>query len=110
MRLKLASNLLSQTIIYDQPEDDLDNDFIISELVDIFKEIKKYRQVIIVSHNANLVVNADSEQIIVAKNENGVLSYYSGSLEDPSINSDICRVLEGGQEAFEKREKKYGLR
>lgn len=110
LRLKLASNLLSQTIIYDQPEDDLDNEFIISELVDIFKEIKKYRQVIIVSHNANLVVNADSEQIIVAKNENGVLSYYSGSLEDPSINSDICRVLEGGQEAFQKRENKYGFK
>lgn len=109
LRLKLASNLLSQTIIYDQPEDDLDNEFIISELVDIFKEIKKYRQVIIVSHNANLVVNADSEQIIVAKNENGMLSYYSGSLEDPSINSDICRVLEGGQEAFQKRENKYGF-
>ena len=109
LRLQLAANLYSETIIYDQPEDDLDNEFISDELISIFKTLKKFRQIIIVSHNANLVVNSDSEQVIVAKNTDGILSYSSGSLEDPFINSEVCRVLEGGKKAFEERERKYRL-
>lgn len=110
LRLKLAANLFSKTIIYDQPEDDLDNEFIMSELVTILRRIKKYRQIILVSHNANIVVNSDSEQVIIASNDNGVLHYKSGALENTEINQEICRILEGGKEAFEKREKKYGFR
>lgn len=109
LRLQLAANLFFTTIIYDQPEDDLDNNFITNSLVDLFKEIKKYRQVIIVSHNANLVVNSDSEQVIVAKNDGGILSYMSGALENPEINRSVCEILEGGEEAFQKREQKYNL-
>lgn len=109
LRLQLAANLFFTTIIYDQPEDDLDNNFITNSLVDLFKEIKKYRQVIIVSHNANLVVNADSEQVIVAENDDGILSYTSGALEEPIINKCVCEILEGGEEAFQKREQKYNL-
>jgi energy-coupling factor transporter ATP-binding protein EcfA2 len=110
LRLKLAANLFSKTIIYDQPEDDLDNEFIMEHLVSIFKKIKKYRQIIIVSHNANLVVNADSEQVIVARNDDGILKYTSGSLEDVYISKQICKILEGGKTAFLNREKKYGFR
>ncbi len=109
LRLQIAAKMFSETIIYDQPEDDLDNDFISNELIPIFKRIKLYRQIIIVSHNANLVVNADSEQVIIANNTDGRLSYTSGSLEDPYINSEVCRVLEGGQKAFEDRERRYRL-
>lgn len=109
LRLQIAAKMFSETIIYDQPEDDLDNDFISNELIPIFKKIKLYRQIIIVSHNANLVVNADSEQVIIANNTDGRLSYTSGSLEDPYINSEVCRVLEGGQKAFEDRERRYRL-
>ena len=105
--LKLATQLFSGPIIFDQPEDDLDNDFITNHLIDLFKEIKKFRQVIIVSHNANLVVNSDSEQVIIAKNTSEKLSYSSGSLENESINKEICRILEGGERAFEKRRDKY---
>ncbi len=101
--------MFSETIIYDQPEDDLDNSFITSELISIFKTIKQYRQIIIVSHNANLVVNSDSEQIIIAQNEDGLLKYISGSLEDPHINKAVCQILEGGKFAFEKRERKYRI-
>ena len=75
LRLQIAANMFSETIIYDQPEDDLDNSFITSELISIFKTIKQYRQIIIVSHNANLVVNSDSEQVIIAQNEDGQLKY-----------------------------------
>lgn len=107
LRLQIAANMFSETIIYDQPEDDLDNDFITNELIPIFRKIKLYRQIIIVSHNANLVVNADSEQVIIANNVDGKLSYLSGSLEDPIINAEVCRILEGGKTAFEDRERKY---
>lgn len=108
--LKIAANLFSETLVYDQPEDDLDNQFITEELVKLFRIIKKHRQVIIVSHNANLVVNADSEQVIVAQNHDGELSYLSGALEAPDINKEVCKILEGGKQAFENREKKYNLR
>lgn len=87
----------------------MDNSFITSELIAIFKKIKQYRQIIIVSHNANLVVNADSEQVIIAKNDDGILSYMSGALEDPDINKAVCQILEGGKNAFEKREQKYSI-
>jgi ABC-type lipoprotein export system ATPase subunit len=107
--LKLATESFFDPIIIDQPEDDLDNDFIMTNLVPIFSKIKKYRQVIIVTHNANLVINADAEQVIVADNNSEKLSYISGSLENSIIREKICNVLEGGKEAFIKREQKYGL-
>ena len=108
--LKLATQAFTQPLIFDQPEDDLDNEFIIEELVDIFRGIKQFRQVILVSHNANLVVNADADQVIVAKNDAGVLRYTSGSLEDPVTNQAVRRILEGGDAAFLKRELRYNLK
>ncbi|MFB6181651.1 MAG: TrlF family AAA-like ATPase [Candidatus Magasanikbacteria bacterium] len=108
--LKLATNPFYSPLIFDQPEDDLDNEFITEDLIDIFRKIKKYRQVIIVTHNANLVVNTDSDQVIVAQNkgeEMEKLTYHSGALENESINEDVCNILEGGKDAFEKRKDKY---
>lgn len=107
--LKLATDPFIKPFVFDQPEDDLDNDFIMNSLVPIFKKIKKYRQVIIVTHNANLVINADAEQVIVAKNKDEVLSYESGAIENPAIREQICKILEGGKPAFTMREKKYGF-
>ena len=83
------------------------------------REIKKFRQVVIVTHNANLVINADAEQIIVANNVEEELSYYSGSIENVSqpienhpilgeqVKDHVCTILEGGRDAFEKRKRKY---
>jgi len=79
-------------------------------LVPIFKTIKKYRQVIIVTHNANLVVNADAEQVIVAENENESINYITGSLENINIRNKVWKILEGGKDAFRKREKKYNFK
>ncbi len=107
--LKLATDPFIKPFVFDQPEDDLDNEFIMNSLVPIFKKIKKYRQVIIVTHNANLVVNADAEQVIVAKNNEEILSYQSGAIENPAIREKICRILEGGESAFTMRERKYGF-
>ena len=107
LRLKLATDAFSKPIIFDQPEDDLDNKFIVNELIGIFRELKKYRQIIIVTHNANLVVNADAEQVIIADNTDEKLTYVSGSLENKDIIDGVCEILEGGEEAFEKRKHKY---
>lgn len=105
--LQLATKAFSTPLIFDQPEDDLDNEFIIEELVDLFKELKKYRQIIIVTHNANLVVTADAEQVIVANNNEENITYFSGSLENHTIIENVCKILEGGKNAFEKRKKRY---
>ncbi len=107
--LKLATDTFGLPFVFDQPEDDLDNDFIMNELVPIFMDIKKYRQVIIVTHNANLCVNADADQVIVASNEDEILSYASGALENPEIRESVYNILEGGMEAFLKREQKYAF-
>jgi len=105
--LQLATNAFSSPLIFDQPEDDLDNAFITNELVVLFKDLKKYRQIIISTHNANLVVTADAEQVIVANNEDELLSYTSGSLENTTIIDNVCKILEGGKDAFEKRRNRY---
>lgn len=96
-------------LIVDQPEESLDNKFIYNELVRAFREAKKKRQVIIATNNANLVVNTDAEQIIVAEFENNKISYKAGSLENLEMREDIMPILEGGEEAFRKREEKYGI-
>ena len=116
-------------ILIDQPEENLDNRSVYNTLVKYFRNAKKRRQVMIVTHNPNLVVNTDSEQVIVADFDRGLnkqnsrILYVSGSLENTfkdgsaSINLEkqgirehVCEILEGGREAFEKREKKYGFK
>jgi DNA repair protein SbcC/Rad50 len=98
-------------IILDQPEDHLDNTFIYNDLVRTIRNAKKRRQIIVVTHNANLVVNGDAEQVIVAHYENEKINHLiSGSLENPTIKEHVTSLLEGGIEAFIKREKKYQLK
>lgn len=102
-------------LIIDQPEENLDPKSIFEELVEKFKDAKKRRQIIIVTHNSNLVVNTDADQIIVAsrgKHKKGALpdiSYKSGGLENPEIRNTVCDILEGGKEAFEQRAKRLGI-
>lgn len=107
LKLMLAEG--DYPLIVDQPEENLDNRYIYEELVGAFREAKKNRQVIIATNNANLVVNTDAEQVIAAKFDNNVISYKSGSLENREMRDFIIHVLEGGADAFKKREKKYGI-
>lgn len=95
-------------LIIDQPEENLDNKFIYEFLVDAFRKAKERRQIIIATHNANLVVNTDAEQTIIAEFEGNRISYKSGSIENTEIRQGITTLLEGGEEAFRKREAKYG--
>jgi ABC-type lipoprotein export system ATPase subunit len=113
LSLKLATETFGTPLIFDQPEDDLDNNFIMTKLIPLLKDVKKYRQVIIVTHNANVVVNGDSEQVIVANNTDEIISYIAGGIEsdyrDCEIRRSICNTLEGGKQAFKNRERKYGF-
>lgn len=130
--LKLLVSLAESTfpILIDQPEDDLDNRSIFSELIPFLRKAKITRQVIVVTHNANVVLGADADEIIVA-NQDGKNSpnkayrfeYRSGSIEDDmpegsgcsdtlgkqGIQQQICDILEGGQLAFDLRKHKYRI-
>lgn len=110
LRLKLATATFSLPFVFDQPEDDLDNDFIQTELVPLLRDIKQYRQVIIATHNANLVVNCCAEQIIWARNEDQVLKYTIGGIEHAEVRKGVCDVLEGGKDALRQRYIKYGIK
>jgi energy-coupling factor transporter ATP-binding protein EcfA2 len=96
-------------LIIDQPEENLDPKSVFDELVPLFVAAKLNRQVIIVTHNANLVVNTDADQIIVADagaHSSGALppiSYFSGGLENSAIRKSVCDILEGGERAFQER-------
>jgi hypothetical protein len=99
-------------LIIDQPEENLDPKSIFDELVPIFRSVKKRRQIIIITHNANLVVNADADQIIIAHagaHQPGRLpdmKYYSGGIENQEIRKGVCEILEGGEAAFKERAKR----
>lgn len=97
-------------LILDQPEDNLDNDSVANILVDFIKEAKKKRQIIMVTHNPNLAVVADAEQIIyvcIDKKDGNKVYVESGSIENPNTNKHIVDVLEGAMPAFRKRDDKY---
>jgi predicted ATPase len=102
-------------LFIDQPEENLDPRSVFTELVPHFRTAKRRRQVVIVTHNANLVVNTDADQIIIATSErrdDGALptmSYQSGSIENPEIRKAVCRLLEGGRRAFLDRERRYRI-
>ena len=107
--LKILISIDDKPLLIDQPEEHLDNKYIFSELVPTFRKSKNLRQIIIATHNANLVVNTDAEQVIIAEIENGMIKYRIGPLEDKDICESIKGLLEGGEKAFKKREEKYGL-
>jgi predicted ATPase len=96
-------------LIIDQPEENLDPRSIFDELVGLFIQAKAKRQVVVVTHNANLVVNTDADQVIVAtagphgQGELPPISYKSGGLEEAEIRELVCRFLEGGDRAFKER-------
>jgi energy-coupling factor transporter ATP-binding protein EcfA2 len=103
-------------LIIDQPEENLDPKSVFDELVERFRETRGRRQVIIVTHNANLVVNTDADQVIVATagshrtDDLPEITYRGGGLEDSGIRREVCEILEGGQEAFTERAKRLRVR
>lgn len=97
-------------LIIDQPEENLDNQTVYDILVPSIKEAKNRRQIIIVTHNPNLAVVCDADQIIHAgmdKESGNRITYTCGALEAPAMNKKVIDVLEGTRPAFENREGKY---
>ena len=93
-----------EPIILDQPEDDLDNTLIYDLLVSQLKEAKLRRQVIVVTHNPNIVVHGDAELVLSLEAGEGQSRIgCSGGLQEEKVREEICRVMEGGREAFESR-------
>lgn len=134
--LKLLIDLAESKcpILIDQPEDDLDNRSVFDELIPFIRRKKKERQIIVVTHNANVVLGADAEEIIIAnqsgsksENKEKRFEYRSGAIENDNpvyttdgtlesgilnskgIQQHICDILEGGEIAFEKRKNKYRI-
>lgn len=95
-------------IIMDEPEAHLDSSLIANYLVELIKKQKKDRQIIFATHNANFVLNADAELIIKLSNDDNKILAQSFSIEDSENREDLLK-LEGGREAFKKRERKYEI-
>lgn len=97
-------------IILDQPEENLDNETIVSLLVPVLTKAKRKRQIIMVTHNPNLAVVCDAEQVIWStfdRKQAAKISYVAGSIENPIINKHVVNVLEGTKPAFNNRRIKY---
>lgn len=98
-------------LLLDQPEDDLDNSLIYDLIVDRIIKSKNSRQIVIVTHNANIPVNGDSDLINVMNSTKlELLPERNGSIDDDEIRESICNIMEGGPAAFKLRAKKYSLK
>jgi len=97
-------------LIIDQPEENLDNESVYHILVHFIKKVKEQRQIIIVTHNPNLAVVCDADQIIhmqIDKANGNEVHFTSGAIEDLDINKSVVNVLEGTLPAFSNRDSKY---
>ena len=107
--LSLLLSAGDQPIIIDQPEDDLDNQYVYNVVVDLLRRRKFLRQVIIATHNANIPVNGDAELIVAlgVKDRLGVV-LDAGSIDRPQIKDLVSLIMEGSAEAFRLRRERYG--
>ncbi len=107
----ILSSDSNRPLIIDQPEDNLDGEFIYSTLVPVLRRAKERRQVIIVTHNPNVAVLGDAELIIVMKamSDHGEI-VARGSIDNTATRDAACAILEGAREAFLRRARMYGMR
>ena len=99
-----------EPLILDQPEDDLDNHLIYGLIVTQLREVKRRRQAIVVTHNANIVVNGDAELVLALDTRAGeTQKECDGSLQERRVRETICTIMEGGREAFTHRYRRIAL-
>ena len=100
----------SRPLVIDQPEDELDNRFLSETVLPALKKLKGRRQVIVATHNPNVVVNGDADMVIQleATASRGRVAC-SGAIEEPAVRDAIVRTVDGGEEAFRLRRRKYGF-
>jgi len=114
-RVSVLLSLLLETtddrpLVIDQPEDELDNRFLFETVLPALKKLKGRRQVIVATHNANIVVNGDADMVIqleATANHGHVAA--AGAIEEPTVRDAIVRTVDGGSEAFRLRRLKYGF-
>jgi energy-coupling factor transporter ATP-binding protein EcfA2 len=111
----------TEPLVLDQPEDDLDTEWLSRLVIEELRASRWRRQLIVVSHNANVPVNGDADRVIVLENVDGVLQVRSsdgdhgdvrehcGAIEVDEVRSDIQKIMEGGVRAFQNRERRYNL-
>jgi ABC-type lipoprotein export system ATPase subunit len=107
-----SSRGISSIVILDQPEDNLDNKGIKKEVVERIRSMKSNNclpQLICVTHNANISITADSENIILASKADGKCTYKGSGIEDTDFINEVCRVVEGGKDALKKRGTKFNI-
>lgn len=98
-----------EPLVIDQPENDLDNALITDLVVRQLREIRRRRQLIVVTHNPNIVVNADADLIISLTFDGGRIEFSEmGGLQEQKVRDEVCRIVEGGREAFESRYERIG--
>lgn len=109
--LAFVLSMGTEPLILDQPEDDLENQLIYSLVVGTLRSIKNCRQVIVVTHNANIVVNGNAENVIVLQRSAETTSIHAtGALERKDVRSAVCQIMEGGEAAFTKRFERLGIK
>jgi len=107
--LFILSQQENDVVIIDQPEDDLDNQTIYEDVIKLIQKIKSRTQFIFATHNANIPVLGDAEQIHSCRFADGELTIESGSIDSPTLQKEIVNIMEGGKDAFEKRKEIYEI-
>ena len=99
----------TEPLIIDQPEDDLDHFFLFQTLTPIIKHVKKRRQLVFATHDANIVINGDAEHIMIVSTSDGQRgAVVSTTIENLDTREKMLEILEGGETAFRQRRRKYG--
>lgn len=107
--LYVLSQRQNDVIIIDQPEDDLDNQTIYDDVIKLLREMKPHAQFIFATHNANFPVLGDAEQVHACQYQDEKVAVQSGSIDARPVQEAIINIMEGGQEAFNRRKEVYNL-
>ena len=101
----------TEPLVIDQLEDDLDHFYLYKTLTPVVKEVKKRRQLIFATHDANIVINGDAELILIVTTKDDEFgSVTPTSIESLNTREKVMDILEGGRSAFDNRKKKYGFK
>ncbi len=107
LMLFVLSQRENDVVIIDQPEDDLDNQTIYDDVIRLVRELKPETQFVFATHNANIPVLGDAEQVVACEYQNDHIDLVSGSIDFAEVQQRIVGIMEGGAEAFEKRKQVY---
>ena len=107
--LFVLSQRENDVIMIDQPEDDLDNQTIYEDVIKLIRSLKPNTQFIFATHNANIPVLGDADQIIACTYSDDIINVESGSIDAPNMQEKIVTIMEGGEEAFKLRKRIYEI-